>query len=526
MKKPKGIDERPEQLRPAIIKEQGVTETERYLGQLAEKSFLNLWCYPSPYRDQKSGGSGDGKELCDLLVVCGEHIIIFSEKNISWPSGDLGISWNRWFRKAVFAAAKQAKGAERWILEHPDRIFLDRSCLSKFPIEFPALDVRKVHRVVVARGAAQKCNEHCPGSSGSLIITPNLRGKQHCPKDVSEVRPFEVGDVDPDGSFVHVLDDVTLDIVMQELNTIRDFTDYLQRKEAFIRSGKLEIAHGEENLLAYYATRIGDDGDHDFVLENSEVPITIDRSHYGRWVGDPRYLAKQQADRISFLWDDFITLFTTHMLDGTSVVLDDFEFELKRNELAVRCMALEPRLRRRYHGQAILGALKRGEDEDIFFRLMIIPEDAKENETAFFIMTFKYQDWMEEKGGYEQYRRVRTERAIVYANGILEKFPHIQRIVGISREPPGQDRGISEDLVYAEQNNWSEDERADIRGDCEALGVLQNSMRVHHLRGEEYPEMEELVVEQPLRVPLDRSMNRQQRRAAAARRRRMPTDSR
>ncbi|KIN77851.1 SEC-C motif domain protein [Sulfitobacter mediterraneus KCTC 32188] len=75
--------------------------------------------------------------------------------------------------------------------------------------------------------------------------------------------------MNPDGSFVHVLDDVSLDIVMNELDTVRDFTDYLGKKEEFVRSGQLLSAQGEENLLAYYAIRINEDGDHDFVVDDA-----------------------------------------------------------------------------------------------------------------------------------------------------------------------------------------------------------------------------------------------------------------
>ena len=166
------MDDRPEQLRPPVVKGVGVTESERYLATLAEKSFLNLWSYPSPYRDQKAGsnGQGDGKELCDLLVVCGDHIIIFSEKSIQWPSGELNIAWSRWVKRAVMAAAKQAQGAERWIEEHPDRIFLDRNCENPFPIDFPEPAKRKFHNVIVARGASEQCKKHFEGHSGSLMI--------------------------------------------------------------------------------------------------------------------------------------------------------------------------------------------------------------------------------------------------------------------------------------------------------------------------------------------------------------------
>ena len=250
-RKPTGIDERLEQYRPPVIKAEGVTASERYLAKLADKSFLNLWSYPSLFRDQQQSGSGDGKELCDLLVVCDRQIIIFSEKTIAWPNGELDVAWNRWAKRAVRDAAKQAKGAERWITKYPDRIFLDRGCKTPFPIDFPSPEDRIIHRVVVAKGAAQACREHVPNSSGSMIIKPAIKGNKHWSGAPGETEPFSIGDVDPSGSFVHVIDDVALDVIMGELDTIRDFTDYLDKKEVFVRSGRLSQAHGEENLLAY-----------------------------------------------------------------------------------------------------------------------------------------------------------------------------------------------------------------------------------------------------------------------------------
>ena len=96
---PTGFDELSEQYRLPVVKAEGVTDSERYLAKLADKSFLNLWSYPSLYRDQKQSGSGDGKELCDLLVVCGRQIIIFSEKTIAWPNGELDVAWKRWVNR-------------------------------------------------------------------------------------------------------------------------------------------------------------------------------------------------------------------------------------------------------------------------------------------------------------------------------------------------------------------------------------------------------------------------------------------
>jgi hypothetical protein len=66
-------------------KGEGFTTSERYLANLCEKSFLSLWSYPSIFRDQgKSGNasSSDGKEVTDSIVIFGDHVIIFSDKDL------------------------------------------------------------------------------------------------------------------------------------------------------------------------------------------------------------------------------------------------------------------------------------------------------------------------------------------------------------------------------------------------------------------------------------------------------------
>ena len=149
-------------------------------------------------------------------------------------------------------------------------------------------------------------------------------------------------------------------------------------------------------------------------------------------------ISRKQADEISYIWDALIEAFTTNMLNGTSVVLDGYDFDLKKNELGVRYMALEPRFARRSRGEALSSALEIGKTTDIFFRAMMGSAGSIAGETAFFIQTFKYLHWMKKKGGYEKYRIMRTEYAQVYAKGLLERFPHLKRVVGISCEPRDQ----------------------------------------------------------------------------------------
>ncbi|HHM0706335.1 TPA: hypothetical protein ACRE7Y_002788, partial [Yersinia enterocolitica] len=171
-----------------IIKQDGFNESERYLANLCEKTFLSLWSYPNVYTNEgKKSANGDGKELCDLLVVFGNHVIIFSDKDISFKdSGDLEVDWGRWVKKAVLKSALQLYGAENWIIERPERVFLDPKCQIPFPLEMPSPDQIKIHRVAVAKNATKRFSLYVQGS-GSLIINPEIKGNEHLKN------PFMVG---------------------------------------------------------------------------------------------------------------------------------------------------------------------------------------------------------------------------------------------------------------------------------------------------------------------------------------------
>ena len=305
---------------------------------------------------------------------------------------------------------------------------------------------------------------------------------------------------------------------MKELDTITDFTDYLEKRAAFIRSGRLREAHGEESLLAYYAVRINDTGDHDFVDDGVAHAVTITRHHYDFLTKNPRYIAKKAADQVSYLWDNLIEIFTKPMLDGTSITLDGYEFDLKKNEIGARHMALLSRFARQCNGEAVRGALTKGISTDRFFRMMLGTAGSKGSETAFFIMTLKYLDWMEEKGGYEHYRLKQSELAEVYARGLLERFPYLEQVIGISCEPPHQGRGSSQDLLYAKQYAWSEEDRASIRDDCKRYGVLKEEIKQTAWQGEEFPELGNGLPDVDGYTTREMG-NRKQRRAAIARKR-------
>ncbi len=321
-----------------IVKSKGTTESERYLAKLGEKSFLNLWSYPNVYRNQDQRNGGDGKEVCDLLVVCGNHIIIFSDKTVEFPdTGNIGLDCKRWVKRAVIKSAEQLYGAEKW-MNRPDRLFIDPRCTQPLPIEIPPPEKRQVHLVVVALGSGDRCKQYFGGGSGSLMILPRLKENNHIDIDNPEYHPFAIGDIKSDRTFVHVFDDVTLDILLDELDTITDLVNYLGKKEKFVRSGHLLGATGEEDLLADYLRHTNEEGYHGFFPPsgNSEwrgdESLLLDEGHWVQFKSHPQYIAKKKADKVSYFWDGLITEFTKHMMAGTTVELDKKERSLRELE--------------------------------------------------------------------------------------------------------------------------------------------------------------------------------------------------
>ena len=154
----------------AVIKRGvGVSPTEKNLAALADKIFLNLWTYPNLY------GSA-GKELCDLLVVCGDDVLIFSDKAISLVIGaDVKVAWPRWYRKAIGELAAQINGAVRTLRDHPDQLFLDAACKERFPHTLPPAERRRVHLIAVALGASEACAEYRKEPPGYFSSTPRSR---------------------------------------------------------------------------------------------------------------------------------------------------------------------------------------------------------------------------------------------------------------------------------------------------------------------------------------------------------------
>jgi hypothetical protein len=211
----------------AVIKRGlGRSATEAKLAALADKIFLNLWTYPNLY-------TKDGKELCDVLAVCGDDVLIFSDKDVTWQAHrDFEIAWTRWYRGAIEESVTQIRGAERYLRDHPDELYLDAKCTQRFPLALPPIERRRVHRIAIAHGAAEACAEHYKIPLGYFPIRPDLRGSSHTQTTADGFVRFAIGDVHPEGDFVHAFNEPALELLACELDTVTDFVRYLIRREA------------------------------------------------------------------------------------------------------------------------------------------------------------------------------------------------------------------------------------------------------------------------------------------------------
>lgn len=464
-----------------ISRADGVTESERYLKVLCDRTFLSLWSYPNVYRDQKAASKGDGKELCDLFVVFENHVIIFSDKDCAFPnSGDLAKDWSRWFRRAVVKSADQIRGAERWIRSHPERLYVDRACEHEFPIDLPAPDKAVFHRIVVAHESAARCRWEFNGGSGSLMISTSITGNAHYEANPEGIQPFTVGDLGPDKGYVHVLDDTTLDIVLSTLDTITDFVEYLTKKEAFVRSNRAVMAAGEEDLLAFYLSDIDENQQHAFVVSPDVNGVFIDEGHWEDFNRSPQRRAQLETNEVSYAWDALIEQFSKHIIGGTQYYTS--HEGINTSEKTIRLLAREGRTRRRMLAMALLGMVGKELPENSK-RSRHVPPSRPGDPCYVFLML-----WHPESVSYEDFREVRRRLLEYYCMVLKTIYPEAEDIVGIATEDrTAVDR--SEDAVYLDARHWSEELQSEALRLQEKFGIL-HEYEGFATRVQEYPEIQ------------------------------------
>ena len=260
---------------------------ETFVNQLTYKSFLKYWCYPNPKYE-----NGNKKEICDLLIVFKDVCIIFSVKNYDFKG-----NYTRYFNNTIGKSERQLKGAFKTLfkkenveIKHPDR---------KSEI-FPREDINKTFKIII--------------NLGDGLDFYNLK------------RTTKEDD------FISIFDKDTLVTILNELDTIPDFIDYLEKRESLFKpknvvvfspdfnsdlneedykylnddlKNSINIIGTEKDLLSYFFKNKRNfpseisNNNHDFML--------LDIA--GAWEEfkmSPQTIKKDFADKASYFVDGFV----------------------------------------------------------------------------------------------------------------------------------------------------------------------------------------------------------------------------
>lgn len=465
-----------------IVKSSGVNFSEQILARVGEKNFLGLWSWPNV---QFIKNGKPPKEVADLLVVCGDIVIIFSDKYSKYQeNNDQNANWSRWYNRAVQKSIDQIIKAIRY-LNQPDNLYLDAGGATRLPIDVPKIKDARIFGIAITHGSEPAAGIHFGGEVASLLLNPGLKGKNE------HTIPFHIGDVNPDGQFIHVLDSHSANILFAEIDTITDLCDYLGKKERFFRSGSLLMAGGEEDLVAYYMQHLNRRGEHDFVKSDGsdwrqDESFAIGAGLWNEYRIHPQRLAKIAADKRSAYWDNFIKLFADSILSDTAIHYNA-KVEISESEKALRYMALERRLQRRVYGEAIHDAIERTEKNQRRARLFIPRSADEQNETAYVFLQIPF---FSNLYSYQEYRQNRMVYLYAYALNVLVENRFLKRVVAIGvenvRHVNGE--GSSEDLFVFEPDGIDDGLIAKAHEIKSDLGIMNyQKMEFQSDHGNEFP---------------------------------------
>jgi hypothetical protein len=396
-----------------------MTPSEKTVVSLCKRAFLSLWTMANPV------GKEPGKELCDALIVFNNDIVIISVKEILYKeTEDRVTGWDRWNKSAIEKSIKQLKGAKRYL----DTQNTINSKEHNIVFTLPTNDVRKYHLLTISLGAKREIPVNIPLTGGDCI---------------------------------HFIDEYCLDIIFSELDTVADFIEYLEKKEAlFLTSKKLTIGT-EEDIIGYY------------LWNNRTFPNNYDCIVFFDDIWEeikkrPEYIQKKNADKVSFFWDHIIEEFINMRDPELNSIFGSFDKSNESFEFALRVLAKECRFSRRVLSQAFL---EFHQDKSIASRVV-----ESYQKGVFYVFLKKPTDYD---------RKARQIELLARCIIIRDKVNYNAVIVGIATEDDIK-LGHSLDLLYYEKENWTEDDRKMAKSAMDDLRLFK-SPRLTKVYADEYP---------------------------------------
>ncbi|MEQ4510980.1 MAG: SEC-C metal-binding domain-containing protein [Dickeya sp.] len=433
----------------------GLTNEEVFLNSLGRDSFLRFWSWPNLFRDQgDSNKNGDGKEICDLTIVFDNNVILFSDKRIDFNiNKDIKVAWSRWTRKAIGESVKQIKGARRWLEEFPERVFVDKKCRYKIPVKIPNKNDIKFHNVVVCHGVEEALESF--NKEASFMFDNSIRGIAHW--DTDKVIPFCIGQIF-EGGFVHIFNESTVELVLKEFNTTKDFIHYLSQREELLSSNKHIRMTSESDMIQLYYENFDEIKNERTIwpkelLEADSAIINMGGIH--RLYDNPSFLAKKNEDTISYFWDDLIECFSFHILNN-SAEHTSYEHPIEA-EPSIRFLAATSRFERRVLASTFKDFYEKLLPGQRGTRLCFDPSN---NENAYIFCSVPYHHSFSSLAEYKEVRRKMIQDYCAINKHLNRR---IKRIFGIAFKTRENGQKLSrkffnegQDFVLLYCDDWAE----------------------------------------------------------------------
>lgn len=280
-----------------------MTPSESFVAELCSRSFLPFWSFSSPLQKKR-------KELCDILVVCNNDIIIISVKDINISDHqDERVQFERWQKKAVLSSIDQIFGAERF-LDLASEITLNDSVTK---VTLPPKELRNIYRIAIAFGGQGKF-------------------------------PLETGQYEK--GFVHVFDEESTFAVFDELDTITDFLNYIRAKERFLAGKRIFVPKEVDFLALYIETSLEFEANPDTVI--------IDQNLWKNYSISEEYRDWHQKIKMSYVWDEIVSQLHEFRIIQNKELAKRADFER-----ATRLITLEPRINRLELGITLIDAIEK-----------------------------------------------------------------------------------------------------------------------------------------------------------------------
>lgn len=234
---------------------------ENLVYELASRSYLKYWCYPNPHDI-----IGDNKEICDLLILFFDTVIIISVKNY-----DLKGNYSRYTKKVIEKSTKQLFGAERKLFDSTRKVFISHPY--KKPEIFNPKNYKNIFRITVSIGEDFE----------KYSFIDNKEGK----------------------GCVNIFNKETFIAIINELDTIKDLVEYLKMREQLLERNRDKISLcKEKDLLAYYLMNNREFNEKlysDFETQTEKL-----KNQWERYNSNKSVILKKLANSRSYFIDDLI----------------------------------------------------------------------------------------------------------------------------------------------------------------------------------------------------------------------------